>query len=432
MKSKLLRSSLIISFGIVLGRASGLIREYVIAHKLGASIEADIAIVLLTLPDFFISLLIGKTISAIIVPQIHQSKPSSHKPLFFKTSFVFFCIFSLIAILLASFSPSIWKIFAPGLNLEHPESTYSLLKICSISIPIIALCSISRAFLQSAQKFTFIGLENLLYNLTFVFAFIVFYPKMDLLAVSIGVVLAALIKYIPQLLISMRKTKGKVSLSDLKITPDTQIIKRYIQVLISYNILTMLPYLARAACSFREEGALAIFNYAFKVSELPKTLLISTITMVIFPYLSSALQRAKTDGRKVIQKSLLLSMTFSFIIILVTIPLLFYFYQNPFSVGQLTSDTISILCVSVGIAILGMPAEAFNYNIIMLMHANRDTHTPTYINIVGAVIAVPIIWILGKNMVYGSFIGLVFAQWLLFPAYLWQLALYNKNVLKNE
>lgn len=432
MQSKVLQSSLIISIGIMLGRASGLIREYVIAYNLGASMDADIAVVLLTLPDFFISLFAGNAVSTILIPKINESETSSHKALFLKTSFIFICIFSFIAILLSFFSPYVWKAFAPGLSLSNSESTHSLLRICSISIPIIALCSISRAFLQSIKKFTFIGLENFVYNLAFVLCFILFYSNMGLMAVSTGIIIAALIKYIPQLFIAIKNITGRFLVSDIFFSIDKQMIKSYIQVLVSYNILIMLPYIARAASSYRGEGALAIFNYAFKISELPKTLLISAITMVVFPYLSSALKRKNTDGKKIIQKSLFLSLAFSLLIVLTAIPILFYFYYNPFSIGKLTEGSIATICVSVGIAILGMPAEAFNYNIIMLMHAHKNTRTPTYINIIAAIATVPIIWILGKNIPYGAFIGLTISQWILFPVYFLQLRIHNKTAKDNR
>ena len=54
--------------GILLGRLLGFFRETLIASQFGVSGLADVAILTLTLPDLFMSVLLGGAASIVLVP----------------------------------------------------------------------------------------------------------------------------------------------------------------------------------------------------------------------------------------------------------------------------------------------------------------------------------------------------------------------------
>ena len=160
---------------------------------------------------------------------------------------------------------------------------------------------------------------------------------------------------------------------------------------------------------------------------MPTAILTTAITVTIFPYLSAAMQKKKGEAKKIIHKSLLFSLLLGFMVIVFALPVLVYFAQNPFSIGNLGEHALSIICISVAIAILSIPAKVFNYNIITLMHANKNTRVPTYINTVISLLMIPFIWVLSNYEHYGVFIGLTLTHWLMVPFYYWQLKKYMLN-----
>jgi peptidoglycan biosynthesis protein MviN/MurJ (putative lipid II flippase) len=65
-------SSFIVTFGLLLGRLFGFLREVLIASKFGISSESDIATILLTIPDFLVGLIAGGALSAVLIPEFQK------------------------------------------------------------------------------------------------------------------------------------------------------------------------------------------------------------------------------------------------------------------------------------------------------------------------------------------------------------------------
>ncbi len=65
MLRAILLSSIFLNTGLLLGRISGFIREALVAASFGASSEADIVVLMLTVPDLMVSLLMGGAMGAI-------------------------------------------------------------------------------------------------------------------------------------------------------------------------------------------------------------------------------------------------------------------------------------------------------------------------------------------------------------------------------
>ena len=59
----------VLAFGILAGRIAGLVREVTLASVLGTSEQADIAVLVLTLPDVLTAFLLSGAISAVLLPE---------------------------------------------------------------------------------------------------------------------------------------------------------------------------------------------------------------------------------------------------------------------------------------------------------------------------------------------------------------------------
>ena len=69
MLKKIALSGFILFSGLMLGRLLGLARDIYIASKFGATIESDILIIILTVPDAIFSLIASGAISAALIPE---------------------------------------------------------------------------------------------------------------------------------------------------------------------------------------------------------------------------------------------------------------------------------------------------------------------------------------------------------------------------
>ena len=59
MLKKILLSTVVYNLGMLVGRASGFVRESFVASTYGVSSQADQIILMLTLPDLLVNLLLG-------------------------------------------------------------------------------------------------------------------------------------------------------------------------------------------------------------------------------------------------------------------------------------------------------------------------------------------------------------------------------------
>src|SRR5687768_10821234 len=111
----LLRAGAVVGAGVFAGRLAGLGRELVLANRLGAGREADLAVYALTLPDVFTNLLIAGAIGAALVPEF-TAAPGSARGLFARASAASIAAFGLLAGLGALFAGPLARLLEPGFH----------------------------------------------------------------------------------------------------------------------------------------------------------------------------------------------------------------------------------------------------------------------------------------------------------------------------
>ena len=79
-------STIFVSSGILLGRIAGFFREMAMANIFGVSASADVAIFLLTLPDFLVSILVAGALSVALIPEFKQLSAQQASALFLQSS----------------------------------------------------------------------------------------------------------------------------------------------------------------------------------------------------------------------------------------------------------------------------------------------------------------------------------------------------------
>ena len=176
MSNQFIRSGLIVSMGMLGGRAFGFLREIVLLNVFGVSEQADIAILLLTLPDLLVALLVGGAANAVLVPRFQEIDGEKRYSYFWflnKKSLVFFVAIALLLILAADL---LLLALAPGFSADTRSGLSDVFRIVLISVPVVALTTVSRAFLQSSQRFLTTSLENLIYNMVLI-GIIYFFTK---------------------------------------------------------------------------------------------------------------------------------------------------------------------------------------------------------------------------------------------------------------
>ena len=193
-------NTLIIGFFLLLGRVSGFFREITVANNFGASLEADAAILLLTLPDIMVVILLSGGFSLVVIPLILRNPKDNYTSLFFKYTKLVFLIFSLLAILTYFLQDYLFKLLAPGIDFSSLKYfDIGFILIC-LSILIVSLSSVVLAFLSSKEKFITSYSGTLIFNISIIVSIIMSSDESILFSVCIGVLVGSILKLSFQLL----------------------------------------------------------------------------------------------------------------------------------------------------------------------------------------------------------------------------------------
>lgn len=293
----LLRSGLLLSLALMAGRLAGFARELLLASAFGLSTQADVAIVLLTLPDLLVNLLLSGGLGVALVPALRGQDRARHVLLFAQASLAVSAVFGVLALVFAAW-PALWLgLLAPGVSLDGLSSEPWLWAAIAVAVPLTALSGVSGAALNAQDRFFVAGCGTLIFNLCVIAALWLGLIRVQeapstLLVLGLGVALGALLRWLSQLL-ALRRQLGSplVGLWRQRLI-DRELMRSFGAGLASASLLVLVPVLIRACASWLGAGQLAAFNYAIKLVELPLGILITTLATVAYPRLSEAHQTA--------------------------------------------------------------------------------------------------------------------------------------------
>ncbi len=164
MKKLLLRDGTLLGISAILSKCFALWRDRLFVEIFGAGELVDLIFASFRVPDFFFFLLVGATVSAIILPRISHLDKQKEKEFF--SSFlwgvaVFFGLLSGAGILGAEF---LIPLFASGFSAELQDQMVPLVQLLFGSVFILSVSAIFSAFLQHRHQFFSIAVAPVFYT----------------------------------------------------------------------------------------------------------------------------------------------------------------------------------------------------------------------------------------------------------------------------
>ena len=92
--TSILSTSLVLAATLLIGRVFGLLRETLLAMNFGISNTSDIAILMMTLPDFLVGILLAGGLSSALIPELAKLEPGQRLSLALKFGALIFCSLS--------------------------------------------------------------------------------------------------------------------------------------------------------------------------------------------------------------------------------------------------------------------------------------------------------------------------------------------------
>ncbi|MFA4133396.1 MULTISPECIES: murein biosynthesis integral membrane protein MurJ [unclassified Brevibacillus] len=411
MLRKLFKAGSLVFLGILLGRLSGFFRESVLATNLGITNQADIAVLILTLPDLLINILIGGAMGAALIPEMKQLGQKEAWRLFLQSSVLICAFFSLLSIVLIMSASYIVTIFAPGFSIEDIQVTSHLLVIVSWSIPITAMTAVATSFLQANNKFFTAALGTLIFNLTIITALL--FPSENKLSIlSYSILLGAVIRYVSQVINSVSMYERTNVWNGMLV--HKQLILKYFQALATGGLIFLLPVIARIIGSYEGTGSQAMINYSNKFIELPLGAILTVFPVVLFPKLSQLFSNQETEkqGISIARESLRLVFILSVVMAISLSWFSLDFIKALFGQGSIPGESIKKIAYLTSLGLLALPAQGMSAMTQVIFNSKSDMKSPFYISLWAVIVYLLLASVLQPRFsIEGVIVALVIVNW---------------------
>ena len=291
----LLRTGLVSVGLLLLSRLLGVLRDMAQAAVLGVSGAADVALLVLSLPDLLTGLLVAGALSYVLLPlwagQGAQQQVASQG----RVARGVVLLGAGVAAAMVLQPTLITSLLAPGLSPSMQQAAHMALRWSALSVPLAMLAALWVTRLQHGRDFVGMFGANLIVNMTLLGVLLwlgwVQRPVVSLLGWLGAGLLLAMVLRLGWLQWRMRRRAPQAGAAAAHMPgvplawPAPQV---WLWALASAGLPLLLPLLARSVASAGAEGALATFSYAWKLVELPLVLLVQLVATLAFPAIAQA------------------------------------------------------------------------------------------------------------------------------------------------
>ncbi|MES3002064.1 MAG: lipid II flippase MurJ [Pseudomonadota bacterium] len=276
---------------LLASRLFGLLRESAQAAAFGVTGLADVAVLMLTLPDWLTGVLASGALAYVLVPAWAGKSRAGVAASEQRVARALMATGVILAAGLVVFREAAVARFAGGVPPSLLPVAMNAIAWSALALPAALLASLWTTRLQHEHDFTGMYGANLVVNVVLIAAILVAAPRVNLgdamhwlgvgLFCAMGLRLAWLRRRMPVAVAEAAEPDA-----DVVTLPAPPV---WLWAILSAGLPLALPFVARSVASQAGEGALATFNYAWKLVELPLMLAIQLVATLAFPAIAKAL-----------------------------------------------------------------------------------------------------------------------------------------------
>lgn len=405
-------SAVIVGAGQLLSRLMGLVRETVIADVFGATGLVSCFTLASRVPDMTYQLLLGGMVSAALVPVLSEyAAREDQEELAQLTSTlltVAVVLFSGIVLLLELLAPVVAVLLGGGFGAELLSVTTRLVRIILPSLIFFGAWGVAAGVLYARQSFVFPALASAVYNLGIVLAGLFLAQRLDIAALSVGVVLGSLF----QLLIVLPGLRGLRLRPrfDLRHPALRRILLLYGPVVGSIVVQNLGIVIDGNLASRTVDQALSWMRYATQLYQLPLGLVSVAVATAALPTLARL--TGDSDSSR-FRHTLAGSLRLVIVLVAPAVAALVVLGQEGIRTvlehGVFQPADTSMVYRTLLFYLPGLPFAAIDQLLVFAFYARKDTLTPVlvYVASMGAYL------IVGPLLAFGlrvGFLGLVIAN----------------------
>lgn len=276
---------------LLASRLLGLVRESAQAAAFGTSGLADVVVLMLTLPDWLAGVLASGALAYVLLPAWAGQARSHVAATERKVAWGLLAAGGALALLLLLWRQTAVRWLASGLPPDMLPAAASAMVWSALALPAALLAGLWTTRLQHERDFTGMYSANLVVNAILIASILWAATRVPAARAMpwLGAgLLAAMFLRLGWLRWRTPRLPSDIgaSLADGAALPLPPV---WLWAVLSAGLPLALPFAARSIASQAGEGALATFNYAWKLVELPLILAIQLVATLAFPNIAKAL-----------------------------------------------------------------------------------------------------------------------------------------------
>ncbi len=265
---------------LLASRVLGLLRESAQAAAFGASGLADVAVLTLTLPDWLTGVLASGALAYVLLPAWAGQGQAEVTALQRRVARGLVALGLGLAVVLLLLRLPLAHVLAPGLPASLQPLAAQGLGWSALAVPAALLAALWVTRLQHEGDVAGQYAANLVVNAAVIAAILAAAGSAGQVGVlGVGLLCAMALR----LAWLAWRQRPLLSSAGGSATPALPHARLWLWAGLSAGLPLALPFVARSAASQSGAGALAVFNYAWKLVELPLVLAIQLVAALAFP-----------------------------------------------------------------------------------------------------------------------------------------------------
>lgn len=294
-QSRFLKAVGIVSILNILSMVFGFLRELTIGYTYGTSYKADSIITAFTIPNFLYVVLGGAINTAFI--SIYSKMDERRKKHFTQSVYTYLLLISSLITILFMLFPRFWMdLFFNGMSEEALDLTAKLFIVTAPATLFLVVSMLFSGLHNVYKNYRLTTFAALIFNVVFVLVGVLLTPVLAEYSYAFGASLGAFtLLFI--LVVRARKEKiVNVRPKFLKMKEHRQLLKLALPIILGGATMQFYLIIQRIFAAGLDEGAIAAINYTSKITQVPRSVIMASVTTIIYPMLAQA--AGKNDHKK--------------------------------------------------------------------------------------------------------------------------------------
>lgn len=368
-----------------------LVRDRLLAHQFGASIELDLYYAAFRIPDV-LYVIFASTLSVYVLIPFLARKAETGIPCaaqkllsqFFSLFILFYGAVALVAMICA---PLIVTYVFPGFAGES-ETLVALIRILLVQPLLLGISSLFSIVTQMEHRFILYALSPLLYNLGIIMGLLFLYPSMGVYGLVFGVLLGALghvCIQIPSVIKSPLAPRFVWTFvhEDIVMVCKTSFTRA---LTLSLHQLVLLGFVSVA--SLMAVGSVSVFQFAYNLQSVPLAVIGVSYSVAAFPLLAQLYaERQYGQFAHSITTALKHIFFWSLPVIALLVVIRAQLVRVVLGSGAFDWSDTRLTAAVLAIFILSLTAQAVHLVIVRALYAVENTRLPLIVTLFSSVFA---------------------------------------------